>query len=130
MSIGPTQSLTRAGAIAGKADLTEFIGPSFMESDRAVWMQSDYTQQELEAQIEALPSLYGEAGTRTRQDAIDYAAGITAYIVKARSNPSLLPAEYAALGKTPADWTPGDSVAVAAEINQGFDLGGGSEVAD
>ena len=114
----------------GKANLTEFVGPSFMDADRAVWMQSDYSQEELEAQIDALPALYGAAGERTRQDAIDYAAGITAYIAKARTNPSLLPAEYAAIGRSPDDWTPGDSVAVAAEINQGFDLGGGGEVAD
>ncbi|MDX6665316.1 MAG: hypothetical protein QOG68_1522, partial [Solirubrobacteraceae bacterium] len=114
----------------GKADLTEFVGPSFMDSDRAIWLQSDYTPAELTAQIDNLPKLYGAAGEHTRQDAMDYAAGITAYIVKARTNPNLLPAEYAALGKTPEDWTAADSVAVAAEINLGFDLGGGAEVSD
>src|SRR4051812_35238876 len=114
----------------GRADGTEFIGPSFMDIDRLVWMQSDYSEAELAAQIEALPLRYGAAGTRTHKDVIDFAAGINAFIAKARADPSLLPAEYAALHTTPADWSPADSVAIAAEINEGFDLGGGAEVTD
>src|SRR4051794_28021729 len=48
----------------GRADGTEFVGPSFMDLDRAIWMQSDYTDEELTAQIDALPKLYGADGER------------------------------------------------------------------
>src|SRR3954447_14024082 len=59
----------------GRADGTEFVGPSFMDLDRAIWLQSDYTESELQAQIEALPLRYGAGGARARQDVIDFAAG-------------------------------------------------------
>src|SRR4051794_2855341 len=114
----------------GRAEATSFVGPSFMDSDRAIYLQSDYTEAELQQMIDVLPARYGALGERTKQDATDYAAGITAFIQKARTDPSLLPAEYAALHTTPADWTVADCVAVAAMINQGFDLGGGAEVTD
>jgi acyl-homoserine lactone acylase PvdQ len=114
----------------GKADMTEFVGPSYMALDKAVWMQSDYDDAELTAQVEDLAKRYGAAGAAAIQDEKDYIAGINSYIVQARTDPTKLPAEYAALGRSPADWTLADSVAVAAEINQGFDLGGGAEATD
>src|SRR4051812_10227988 len=114
----------------GRAEATSFVGPSFMDSDRAIYLQSDYTEAELQQMIDNLPQRYGALGERTKQDATDYAAGITAFIQKTRTDPSLLPSEYAALHTTPDDWTVADCIAVAAMINQGFDLGGGSEVTD
>ena len=114
----------------GRADMTEFVGPSYQSLDRAIWMQSDYTDDELTAQVNALATRYGAAGAAAIRDETDYIAGINAYIAATRSDPSKLPGEYAALGKQPADWTIADSVAVAAEINQGFDLGGGAEAQD
>jgi acyl-homoserine lactone acylase PvdQ len=114
----------------GRADMTEFVGPSYMSLDRAIWMQSDYTDDELTAQVNALAMRYGAAGAAAIQDEKDYIAGINAYIAAARNDPTKLPGEYAALGKQPADWTLADSVAIAAEINQGFDLGGGAEAQD
>ena len=114
----------------GRADLTEFLGPSYLPMDKAVWMQSDYDQAELQGQFDALPKLYGAAGTTAVADESSYVAGINAYIAKVRSDPLELPGEYAALHTLPAYWTPADSVAIAAEISQGFDYGGGGEVAD
>ena len=111
----------------GRADLSEFVGPSFISADRAVWMQSDYSEAELAAQVNSLPKRYGALGAQAVKDENDYVSGINAYIGEARKDLSKLPAEYAALGKTPEDWKLSDSVAVAAEINQGFDLGGGAE---
>src|SRR4051794_20261144 len=114
----------------GRADGTEFVGPSFQASDRAIYLQSDYSEAEFTKMIDDLPARYGPLGERTKQDATDFSAGITAYIQNSRTDPSLLPSEYAALHSTPADWTPADCIAVAAEINYGFDLGGGAEVTD
>src|SRR4051794_7371858 len=114
----------------GRADMVEFIGPSYIALDRAIWMQSDYTDAELTAMVDDLAKRYGATGAAAIQDEKDYIAGINAYISAARQDPTKLPAEYAALGKQPADWTIADSVAVAAEINQGFDLGGGAEAQD
>jgi acyl-homoserine lactone acylase PvdQ len=114
----------------GRSDLAEFLGPSYLPMDTAVWMQSDYDSAELGSQLGALPHLYGAAGAQALADENAYVAGINAYIASVRSNPLKLPGEYAALHTLPADWTPADSVAIAAEINQGFDLGGGGEVGD
>src|SRR3954454_13247563 len=109
----------------GRADMVEFVGPSYIDLDRTIWLQSDYTDAELTAMVDDLAKRYGATGAAAIQDEKDYIAGINAYIAQVRSDPTKLPAEYPALGKQPADWTIADSVAVAAEINQGFDLGGG-----
>lgn len=114
----------------GRADLAEFLGPSYLPMDEAVWMQSDYSSAELERQFDVLGKLYGRLGQRAIGDERNYVAGINAYIAAARSDPQKLPGEYAAIHTMPATWTPADSIAIGAEINQGFDLGGGAEVAD
>lgn len=64
------------------------------------------------------------------QAAIAYTDGINARIFADRANPLLMPAEYAATGNSPQPWSPGDLVAIGAEINQGFDLGGGAGAID
>lgn len=114
----------------GQADLAEFLGPSYLPMDEAVWSESDYDTAELTQQLDDLPKLYGAAGEQALQDEQAYVAGINAYIAMTRIDPAKLPGEYAAIHQTPADWTAADSVAIAAEINQGFDLGGGGQVAD
>src|SRR5207302_2485152 len=64
-------------------------------------------------------------------DATNYVAGVNAYIDKA-TNPiftaSLLPAEYAALGKLPQHWKLTDVIAEASLIGGIFGKGGGNEV--
>jgi acyl-homoserine lactone acylase PvdQ len=77
-----------------------------------------------------LPEEYGTAGELTLQSAQAFTDGVNARIAADRANPLLMPAEYAATGNSPAPWTLGDCVAIAAEINEGFDLGGGAQAFD
>jgi acyl-homoserine lactone acylase PvdQ len=118
----------------GSGTLTGFVGPgtgnSNLLADQSILLQSDYDAAERQAQVNQLPAEFGTQGTLTVQAAQAYTAGINARIAADKSNPALMPAEYAATGNTPAPWTPADSVSVAAEINQGFDLGGGAEAID
>jgi acyl-homoserine lactone acylase PvdQ len=118
----------------GRGRLTELAGPgagnSNLLADEAVRSQSDYTDAELQAQVNALPAEFGAQGALVLQMASAYTAGINARIAADRANPLLMPAEYVAVGATPARWTTADSVAIGAEINQGFDVGGGAQAVD
>lgn len=118
----------------GEGTLTGFVGPGTNDSnviaDENVLSESDYDPAEREAQIERLPSEFGAEGTLTLQAATAYTDGINARITADRADPTLMPSEYAATGNSPQPWTPGDEVAVAAEINEGFDLGGGAGAID
>jgi acyl-homoserine lactone acylase PvdQ len=118
----------------GSGTLTSFIGPGTNDSnllmDESVLLQSDYDAAERSAQVAALPSQFGPVGELALQAEDDYAAGINARITADKDNPLLMPAEYLATGNTPKPWTVGDSVAIGAEINEGFDLGGGAQAID
>jgi acyl-homoserine lactone acylase PvdQ len=118
----------------GSGTLTSFIGPGADDSnvlmDESVLVQSDYDAAERNAQVAALPSQFGAAGELALQGEEAYTAGINARITADKDNPLLMPAEYLATGNTPRPWTVGDSVAIAAEINEGFDLGGGAQAID
>ncbi len=113
----------------GEGELTSLIGPGTNDStvamDAQVLAQSDYDAAERATQFANLPGQYGAAGQAAIDDENAYTAGINARIAYDRQNPLSMPAEYAATGSSPQPWTDADSVAVAAEINQGFDLGGG-----
>jgi acyl-homoserine lactone acylase PvdQ len=63
-----------------------------------------------------------------QRDGQAYIAGINAYIEDAMANASLMPAEYAALGKLPAQWQVTDLIAEASLIGAIFGRGGGHEV--
>ncbi len=115
----------------GRARLTELIGPG--EKDSTVKMDAeqlkiaDYSEQELQAMIDTARRDAGPEGEVVYQDLLDYVAGINAYIDEARLDPTKMPGEYPALGKTVEDWKPTDTVAVASLIGGIFGRGGGSE---
>ena len=118
----------------GSGTLTALVGPGAGDAnllaDEAVRLQSDYSASERQAQVTALPSEYGTLGARAVEYDDAYTAGINARIAADRANPLLMPAEYAAVSATPQPWSAADSVAIAAEINNGFDLGGGAQAID
>jgi acyl-homoserine lactone acylase PvdQ len=118
----------------GEGTLTSLIGPGTDDSnvlmDQSVLLQSDYDAAERTAQFDQLPAEFGSEGTMAQQAEYAYTAGINARITADKENPTLMPAEYAATGSYPQPWTVADSVAIAAEINEGFDLGGGAEEID
>ena len=115
----------------GRARLTELIGPG--DDDSTVRMDAeqlkiaDYSEAELQAMIDTAAAAAGAEGAEVKQDLLDYVAGVNEYIRRARTGQEELPFEYAALGKSPADWKPTDTVAVASLIGGIFGRGGGSE---
>ena len=86
----------------GRAELSSFAGGAEgnRAMDRAQWLLAPYTEADLESQLTNAPILYGAEGKQVVEDVKEYVAGINAYIDAALLNPNLMPAEYAALGKT------------------------------
>jgi acyl-homoserine lactone acylase PvdQ len=114
----------------GRAQLSSFIGgsPSNRAMDRTQWQLAPYTQADLQKQIDQAGKVYGAAGRQLVADVKSYVAGINAYIAAAKTDPSLMPAEYAALGKLPQPWKATDVVAEASLIGGIFGKGGGREL--
>jgi acyl-homoserine lactone acylase PvdQ len=110
--------------------MSEFLGASEanLASDRAVYMNSGYSEEELEGMVERVKSLDPELGPIVHADLMAYVAGINQYIAEARTDPTKLPAEYEALQLLPEDWKPTDTAAVASLIGSQLGVGGGDEV--
>jgi acyl-homoserine lactone acylase PvdQ len=117
---------------SARAELSAFAGGAEgnRAMDRTQWLIAPYTEADLESQLTNAPVLYGAAGTQVVEDVKEYVAGINAYIEAAEKNPSLLPAEYTALGKPPplTKWKVTDVIAEASLIGGIFGKGGGAEV--
>ena len=96
--------------------------------DRDQWQFAPYTEADLQSQIEPRRSSTARTAASVVNDVKGYVDGINAYIDEALADPSLLPAEYAALGKLPQPWTLTDSVAEASLIGGIFGKGGGREL--
>ena len=115
----------------GRANLTELIGPgennATVKMDAAQLKIADYSEEELQRMIDVAAGSAGAEGAQVKQDLLDYVDGINAYIREARQDISKMPGEYAALGKSPEDWKPTDTVAVASLIGGIFGRGGGGE---
>ena len=113
-----------------EASLSSFIGGAAgnQAMDEQQWTVAPYTQADLQAQINNAPKLYGAAGVQVVNDVNAYVAGINAYIAAAKTNPTLMPFEYTAIGKMPQPWKPTDVIAIASLIGAIFGKGGGNEV--
>ncbi|HEV2376073.1 MAG TPA: penicillin acylase family protein [Streptosporangiaceae bacterium] len=116
----------------GSGTLSEFLGPSCADEqmDHDQLLVADYTPAEANAQINALPTEYGAQGARLVAMGKAYVAGINNYIAATRTDPSLLPADYAAVGAPPQPWTPADIISIASLIGGIFGKGGGGEVSN
>src|SRR5207253_4393182 len=83
---------------AGEGTLSAVLGSSFLEMDAAI-RRDLYTAAERQAQFDAL-------GADDRRAISKFADGVNLYIIcQAKLDVSKMPAEYAALGFLPADWT-------------------------
>ena len=102
-------------------------GNSSLEMDLEQLRVADYTEQELQTMIDTAAASAGAEGEAMKQDLVDYVDGINAFIADARTNPFLMPAEYAALGVELQDWKATDSAAIASLIGGIFGKGGGFE---
>jgi acyl-homoserine lactone acylase PvdQ len=130
-----------------RAQLSSFVGgsPSNRAMDETQWAIAPYNESDLQEQIndaqrncqlEAPPTGFPAsqcAGlvTTLKSDLNNFVDGINAYIATATNPinaPTMLPAEYAAIGKAPQPWTPDDVVAEASLIGGIFGKGGGNEI--
>ncbi|MGZ6826080.1 MAG: penicillin acylase family protein, partial [Mycobacteriales bacterium] len=105
----------------------ELLGPSAVPDDSAALGQFDLSPQELTDEVMRLPKDEGAAGARALSDLQQYVAGINAWIDKTRLDPTLLPAEYPALGTVPRSWTLADTAAEAYLLIARFTVFGDGE---
>jgi acyl-homoserine lactone acylase PvdQ len=114
---------------AGAGDLAQFAGGANVSMDESVWGSEPYTQQDLANQVAYLQR--SPTGAQVYADAVDYVAGINAYIAHAE-NPlftqSSLPVEYVALNATPQPFSVEDIVSIATLVGGIFGNGGGNQL--
>jgi acyl-homoserine lactone acylase PvdQ len=115
---------------AGRAELSGFAGGSNKAMDATQWSIAPYTEADLQEQIDKADDFYGAEGAALQQDLADYVDGINQYISEARTDPSKMPGEYAAIGKPLEDWRGTDVMATASLIGGIFGKGGGNELAN
>jgi len=98
--------------------LSAFLGPScaFEQMDHDQLLAAAYRPTQLQAQLAALPSEFGKLGSLTVRMIDSYVAGINRYIAQTRTDPSLLPADYAAALEPPQLWKPTDVVSLVSLI--------------
>jgi penicillin amidase len=93
--------------------LSEILGADLLGTD-IYFRTLFYSDQELQALFDALdPEIRGAVN--------GYVSGFNRRIAEVRSDPSLLPFEFTALGFSPEDWTALDVVAWAAVLQRLFD---------
>jgi acyl-homoserine lactone acylase PvdQ len=110
-----------------KGTLSYLLGPGQARGDAEQLTDQDFSDSELQAQADAIPGKFGAAGKRAHDDILAYVDGINARIRAAQSNPLLMPAEYAALGASPAPWTVSDTAAAAVLLVTQFTVSNGGE---
>lgn len=108
----------------GKGESAEYLGPSQLEMDlttrRELYTQEerDATWAELQQNDPASAAMFGA-----------FADGVNAFISETQANPSLLSAEFYAIGHLPEAWSAQDSIAIAQFLLDIFGAGsGGNEV--
>jgi len=116
----------------GEGTLASFLGASceFEQMDHDQLLLAPYTKAQAVAQVNALPTEYGEPGAKAKAMIENYVRGVNAYVAAARTHPKLLPADYAAAAPDliPRKWGVQDVVAIAGLIGGIFGRGGGAEV--
>ena len=110
-----------------KGTLAGLLGPSAAPDDSAQLTDQDFSDQELNRQFNQLDQRFGAAGEKTQQDILAYVDGINARIREDKTNPTKMPAEYAALGTTPKKWTVSDTAAMAVLLVTQFTVSNGGE---
>lgn len=110
----------------GEGDLSEFLGPScsFEQMDHDQLLTAAYTPAQLQQQLDALPTRFGTLGSDISQMISSYVGGINQYIAQATTNPSMLPADYAAAVGPPQPWKATDVVALSSLIGAVATSGG------
>jgi acyl-homoserine lactone acylase PvdQ len=116
----------------GEGTLAQFLGSScdFEQMDHDQLLLAPYTKARAIAQVDNLGKEYGKQGALAASMIHSYVDGVNAYIAAAKTNPMLMPADYAAAAGPPTNWGVNDVVAIAGLIGGIFGKGGGSEMAN
>src|SRR3954451_5235725 len=112
---------------AAKGTLAELTGPDGAEMDRQQLTDQDFTDEELRKQFDDLPKKFGAEGQRGHDDVLDYIDGINQRIQEDSTDPTKMPAEYAALNIQPQLWDVSDTVAMAVLLVTQFTVSNGGE---
>ncbi|MEA2352336.1 MAG: hypothetical protein QOJ14_750 [Thermoleophilaceae bacterium] len=111
-----------------EGNLAELTGAGAAQDDSSQLTDQDFSQQELTAQFNALPTRYGAPGKRAHDDILAYIDGINKRIDEVNSNPLEMPAEYPALGISQVKkWTTADTAAEAVLLVTQFTVSNGGE---
>src|SRR5882757_9009721 len=115
---------------AGDGTLAQFAGGSNVSMDESVWASEPYSDQDLQNQVTALQA--SPSSSTVYSDITNYVAGINAYIKKARTDPLLMPGEYAAIGQPlgPQPFSPTDLIRIATLVGGIFGNGGGNQLSN
>src|SRR6266850_1949427 len=115
----------------GRAEAFELLG------DNASWLADaeivrlyGYTDQELQAQIDRLPVVYGQDGQDIKDMLGDLTAGMNAALLQMQLGILPLPPGVAELGGLPAPFRPTDIVSVVSIVRALFGAGGGGELSN
>jgi acyl-homoserine lactone acylase PvdQ len=113
---------------AGDGTLAQFAGGANVPMDESVWASEPYSDQDLQNQVNALQA--NPAFSTVYSDITNYVAGINAYITKARTDPLLMPGEYAAIGQPtgPQQFSTTDLIRIATLVGGIFGKGGGNQL--
>lgn len=110
-----------------EGELAGLLGASAAAGDSAQVGQFDLSPAELTHEIHAVARQEGTSGRQALADLNSYVAGINGFIRATQTNPTLLPAEYPALGATPRPWTLADTAAEAYLLIAQFTVAGDGE---
>ena len=116
---------------AGRAELSVLAGGANVAMDESVWADTPYTEADLLRQYNTRPpGISRKLFRQGRSDVDNYVAGINAYIAEARTDPTKMPGEYAAIGRPlgPDTWKVTDVIATASLVGGIFGKGGGGEL--
>src|SRR4051812_32531317 len=112
---------------AAKGTLAELTGPDGASMDRSQLTDQDFTDDELRKQFDDLGKRLGPDGQRGHDDVLAYIDGINARIQEDLTDPTKLPAEYAALNVQPKPWDVSDTAAMAVLLVTQFTVSNGGE---
>ena len=118
----------------GRGRFSEFAGgvlglDATIGFDRTYYRVAGHSEDELQAQVDALPGRYPEFGAQVQSDAQAFVDGMNAYIAEARLDDTKRPGEYDLFDIPLEDWRLRDIAASAVAFTTviGFGNGGGGE---
>jgi acyl-homoserine lactone acylase PvdQ len=114
----------------GRGTSSALIGGSGREFDHDVFEKAPYREQELSREFELYDDRFGPEARAVQDDVRAYVAGVNQYVTEAKTDPTKMPVEYAALNhpEGPDAFTPADTVASGIVFGAILGTGGGEEL--